>query len=63
MPRPPVVDPRYDLREAAKLMDAKAVSAILVDLGGGDYGVVTDRDLRSQVVAGSLSPDDPVSAR
>ena len=38
------------------------MSAILVDLGDGDYGIVTDSDLRSKVVAGPLSPDDPVSA-
>ena len=43
-------------------MDARSVSAIMVDLGGGDYGIVTDSDLRSKVIAGSLSPDDPVSA-
>jgi CBS domain-containing protein len=61
--RPPVVvDPGTILREAAKLMDARSVSAIMVDLGGGDYGIVTDSDLRSKVIAGSLSPDDPVSA-
>ena len=35
---------------------------MLVDLEGGEFGIVTDRDLRSQVVAGRLSPDDPVSA-
>ena len=34
----------------------------MVDLEGDDFGIVTDRDLRSQVVAGRLSPDDPVSA-
>ena len=28
----------------------------------GELGIVTDRDLRSRVVAGRLSPDDPVSA-
>jgi CBS domain-containing protein len=59
--RPPVVvEPETALREAAKLMDAQAVSAIIVDLGGGDYGIVTDSDLRSKVIAGPLSPDDPV---
>ena len=63
VPRPPVVvDPGTTLREAAKLMDAQSVSAIMVDLGGGDYGIATDSDLRSKVIAGPLSPDDPVSA-
>ena len=61
--RPPVVvDPGTTLREAAKLMDARSVSAILVDLGAGDFGIVTDSDLRSRVIAGPLSPDDPVNA-
>jgi CBS domain-containing protein len=60
--RPPVmVESGTTLREAAKLMDAKSVSAIMVDLAG-DYGMVTDSDLRSRVVAGPLSPDDPVTA-
>jgi CBS domain-containing protein len=58
--RPVVVEPETTLREAAKLMDARSVSAIIVDLGGADYGIVTDSDLRSKVIAGPLSPDDPV---
>jgi CBS domain-containing protein len=61
--RPPVIRPaETTLREAAKLMDAQQVSAIIVELGHGNYGIVTDSDLRSKVVAGSLSSDDPVSA-
>ena len=38
------------------------MSSIIVELGHGNYGIVTDSDLRSKVVAGRLSPDDPVSA-
>jgi CBS domain-containing protein len=34
----------------------------MVDLASGDFGIVTDSDLRSRVIAGSLSPDDPVTA-
>src|SRR3954453_11689701 len=61
--RPPVICPaETTLREAAKLMDARQVSSIIVELGHGNYGIVTDSDLRSKVVAGGLSPDDPVSA-
>ena len=61
--RPPVIcDPETTLREAARLMDAEEVSNVLVDLDGDEFGIVTDRDLRSRVVAGRLSPDDPVSA-
>jgi CBS domain-containing protein len=61
--RPPVIcGPDSTLREAARLMDAQEVSSVLVEIGSGDFGIVTDRDLRSRVVAGSLSRDDPVTA-
>jgi CBS domain-containing protein len=61
--RPPVTcSPETTLREAARLMDAQDVSSVLVEIGEGELGIVTDRDLRSGVVAGRLSPDDPVSA-
>ncbi len=59
---PVICDPQTTLREAARLMNAEEVSSVLVELGNGDYGIVTDNDLRSGVVAGPLSPDDPVSA-
>jgi CBS domain-containing protein len=60
---PPVIcAPDSTLREAARLMGAEEVSAVLVELGDGEFGIVTDRDLRSRVVAGRLSPDDAVSA-
>jgi CBS domain-containing protein len=61
--RPPVTcGPDTTLREAARLMDAQEVSSVLVELGDGEFGILTDRDLRSRVVAGKLSADDPVSA-
>jgi CBS domain-containing protein len=60
---PPVTcGPDTPLREAAKLMDAREASSVMVELGKGDFGIVTDRDLRSRVVAGRLSPDDPASS-
>jgi len=49
------------IREAAKRMTAGGSSAVLVPCGG-TLGIVTDRDLRSRVVAAGLSPDAPVSA-
>jgi CBS domain-containing protein len=62
VPRPPVVtDPQTSLRDAARLMEAEGVSSVLIRLSDGDLGIVTDRDFRSQVVAGRLSPDEPVS--
>jgi CBS domain-containing protein len=49
------------VREAAKRMTAEGASAVLVQ-SGGTLGIVTDRDLRSRVVAAGMSPDAPVSA-
>ena len=49
------------IREAAKRMTAEGASAVLVP-HGGTFGIVTDRDLRSRVIAAGLSPEAPVSA-
>ncbi|MGO9194240.1 MAG: putative nucleotidyltransferase substrate binding domain-containing protein [Streptosporangiaceae bacterium] len=49
------------IREAAKRMTAEGASAVLVPHGRA-FGIVTDRDLRSRVIAADLSPDAPVSA-
>jgi CBS domain-containing protein len=67
---PPLLcDASEPVREAAKRMTAHGASAMLVRIGtgagsgsGGRLGIVTDRDLRSRVVAAGLSPDAPVSA-
>src|SRR3954447_7848723 len=58
---PIVCEPSATLREAARLMDSEVASSVLVSLGNGDFGIVTDSDLRSCVVAGRVSPDDPVT--
>jgi CBS domain-containing protein len=49
------------IREAAKRMTAEGGSAVLVR-AADTLGIVTDRDLRSRVVAAGISPDAPVSA-
>jgi len=49
------------VREAAKQMTAEGASAVLVRTGNR-LGIVTDRDLRSRVIAGGVSRDAPVSA-
>jgi len=49
------------IREAARRMTERGASAVLVPLGG-PFGIVTDRDLRTRVIAAGLSPDGPVSA-
>jgi len=49
------------IREVAKRMTAEGASAALMR-SGETLGIVTDRDLRSRVVAAGASPDAPVSA-
>jgi CBS domain-containing protein len=61
--RPPAIcKPEVTLRDAARRMNSEGISYVLVDLGDGSFGIVTDHDLRSRVIAGAQSPDDPVSA-
>jgi CBS domain-containing protein len=43
-------------------MTAAAATAVIVDGGEGTLGILTDRDLRSRVVADGLSGDAPVRA-
>jgi CBS domain-containing protein len=47
------------IREAAKRMTAEGASAVLVQ-AGETLGIVTDRDLRSRVIAAGASPDAPI---
>jgi CBS domain-containing protein len=59
---PPLLCPGSEpIREAARRMTGQGASAVLVPLSGS-FGIVTDRDLRSRVIAAGLSPDEPVSA-
>jgi CBS domain-containing protein len=61
--KPPLIcPPTTTLRNAARMMDARDASSVLVELDGGEFGIVTDSDLRSKVVAGRLSQDDPLTA-
>jgi CBS domain-containing protein len=72
--RPPLLCPGdAPIREVAKQMTAAGVSSVLVQRAaaeanavrvrpGATVGIVTDRDLRSRVIAAGLSPDEPVSA-
>ena len=57
-----IVDADLSLRETARSMSTNDVSAVLVELGHGEHGIVTDSDLRSKVIGGKLTPEDPVSA-
>jgi CBS domain-containing protein len=58
---PPVIcPPDTPVAEAARQMTAAGASAVVVALGDS-LGIVTDRDLRSRVIAAGMSPDQPVS--
>ncbi len=59
---PPIVcPPETPIREAAQTMTATGATSVLVYLGDGSLGILTDRDLRTRVVAAGLSGEEPVS--
>ncbi|MEA2197693.1 MAG: hypothetical protein QOJ25_1744, partial [Solirubrobacteraceae bacterium] len=61
--RPPrFCPPDAEVREAARLLGADGVSALLVRLGGDELGIVTDADVRAHVASADGSIDSPVRA-
>ncbi|MGO9963954.1 MAG: putative nucleotidyltransferase substrate binding domain-containing protein [Acidimicrobiales bacterium] len=56
-----ICPPDTPIREAAREMSSRGATAVVIDLGSS-LGILTDRDLRSRVLAVGLSPDTPVSA-
>jgi CBS domain-containing protein len=59
--RPPVfAEPDESIQRAARRLGEEGVSALLVRLGGGELGIVTDADIRRGVAAGALTPDTTV---
>ena len=59
---PLVCRPDTSIREAAKWMTAAHATYVVVDLGEGALGILTDSDLRTRVVARGLTAETPVSA-
>jgi CBS domain-containing protein len=59
---PVVCAPDTTIRQAAQMMTEGPGAPVVVDLGAAGFGILTDRDLRTKVVAGGMSVDDPVSA-
>jgi CBS domain-containing protein len=59
---PAVCGPDTSIREAARLMSAGPGTAVVIDLGPHGFGILTDRDLRTKVVAGGISGEEPVTA-
>ena len=49
------------IAEAAQAMDAAKVSCVVIDPAGETPGILTDRDLRSRVVAKQVDTNQPVS--
>jgi CBS domain-containing protein len=59
---PVVCSPQTTIRQAAAQMSDARQTSVVVDLGEDGLGIVTDRDLRTRVLAAGLSADEPVSA-
>jgi CBS domain-containing protein len=59
---PVVCAPDTPIRQAAQLLGEAGQTAVVIDLGDGSHGIVTDRDLRMRVVATGIGGDAPVSA-
>jgi CBS domain-containing protein len=59
---PVICAPETSIREAAERMAEAPATSVVVELGGGTLGILTDRDLRTRVVAAGLSEDTPLSA-
>jgi CBS domain-containing protein len=57
---PVVVTAETTIRDAARMMGDSGATAVVVRLAAGGLGIVTDRDLRSRVLAAGLSGDAPV---
>lgn len=59
--QPVAIGPAASIRDAARLMADEHVSSVLVLQGGRLVGILTDRDLRTRVLAVGRDPGDPVS--
>lgn len=57
---PVTCDPGVSIAEAARTMDERGVSCLVLVDATGDLGVITDRDLRSRVVARGADTAQPV---
>jgi CBS domain-containing protein len=58
---PVVCTPETTIRAAAERMTAARQTSVVIELSGGRFGIVTDRDLRTRVVARGLPAETPVS--
>jgi CBS domain-containing protein len=56
-----LVTPEVSVRDAVIRMTEQHVSYALISLPDGEYGIFTDRDLRTRVVAAGLSVEVPIT--
>jgi CBS domain-containing protein len=54
-------EPMESVREVARRMTEAGANAAMVDLRGGGFGIVTDRDIRTKIVARGLPLSAPVA--
>ncbi|HEY1510804.1 MAG TPA: CBS domain-containing protein, partial [Solirubrobacteraceae bacterium] len=54
-------EPMQSIREVARQMTAAGANAAIVDLRTGGFGIVTDRDIRTRIVAAGLPLSAPVA--
>jgi CBS domain-containing protein len=59
---PVVCGPQTTIRQAAERMTEARQTSVVVDLGEDGWGILTDRDLRSRVIAAGRSGEEPVTA-
>ena len=61
IPNPATVTPDTTIQDAARIMEDRNVSSLLVSRDGGLEGIVTDRDMRGRVVANNMDVTLPVT--
>jgi CBS domain-containing protein len=54
-------EPMQSIREVARQMTAAGANAAIVDLRTGGFGIVTDRDIRTRIVAAGVPLSAPVA--
>ncbi len=57
-----VCEPMTPIREAARRMTRAGATSALVQFGAGGFGIVTDRDIRTRIVAAGLPLSAPVAS-
>ncbi len=58
--QPVIAEPGTAVRDAVMRMEDDGASSVLVPLNGGGFGIVTDRDLRSNLIAAGRPADAPL---